>query len=276
MIPLPRPSRDYSADYEAISARRKSPQVRAQLTAVAPQVKSAYARYAASIDNYTSVLSTAPKSVKIALRSNFDLLDTGASFEFIRNQLLAEASGRCPLCAQGTPASLDHFLPKEHFPELSVLPSNLIPACERCNRLKQDKRHVPGGPRFLHAYFDRLPNEELLVAAVDTQNSVTVRFEIVRSKRGVDRKTLADVRYHFQELKLGKYYESEANVELFDRLAAIQMYFDAGGEEAVQAYLGTEHRSCLAKRGPNYWRTAFYLGLSRSDSFCSGAFQQLV
>jgi len=41
---------------------------------------------------------------------------------------LAPKNGLCPLCGQGTVASLDHFLPKSSFSALAVNPANLIPA----------------------------------------------------------------------------------------------------------------------------------------------------
>lgn len=52
----------------------------------------------------------------------------------IYNALLNAAEERCPFCGGiGTPRNLDHFLPKAHFPQFSVLPINLVPACRDCN-----------------------------------------------------------------------------------------------------------------------------------------------
>jgi hypothetical protein len=52
----------------------------------------------------------------------------------IYDSLLNSAKEKCPFCGGiGTPRNLDHFLPKAHFPQFSVLPRNLIPACRDCN-----------------------------------------------------------------------------------------------------------------------------------------------
>ncbi len=52
----------------------------------------------------------------------------------IYDALLNSAKEKCPFCGGiGTPRNLDHFLPKAHFPQFSVLPHNLIPACRDCN-----------------------------------------------------------------------------------------------------------------------------------------------
>ncbi|WP_180698317.1 HNH endonuclease signature motif containing protein [Pseudomonas crudilactis] len=52
----------------------------------------------------------------------------------IYEKLLNSAKESCPFCGGiGTPRNLDHFLPKSHFPQFSILPSNLVPSCRDCN-----------------------------------------------------------------------------------------------------------------------------------------------
>lgn len=52
----------------------------------------------------------------------------------IYDHLLNAANDRCPYCGGiGRPRNLDHYLPVAHFPQFSVLPKNLVPACRDCN-----------------------------------------------------------------------------------------------------------------------------------------------
>jgi hypothetical protein len=52
----------------------------------------------------------------------------------IYEALLNAAKEKCPFCGGiGTARNLDHFLPKAHFPQFSILPHNLVPACRDCN-----------------------------------------------------------------------------------------------------------------------------------------------
>jgi len=54
--------------------------------------------------------------------------------------------GVCPYCdgpLTAGRAKLDHFLPKENFPFLSVTPDNLVPACTDCNSIQIKGRKVP-------------------------------------------------------------------------------------------------------------------------------------
>jgi len=52
----------------------------------------------------------------------------------VYDSILNSAQDKCPFCGGiGTPRNLDHFLPKAHYPQFSVLPSNLVPSCRDCN-----------------------------------------------------------------------------------------------------------------------------------------------
>lgn len=47
---------------------------------------------------------------------------------------LLAANDRCPYCSGiGVSKNLDHYLAKKLYPQFSVLPANLVPACRDCN-----------------------------------------------------------------------------------------------------------------------------------------------
>jgi hypothetical protein len=62
----------------------------------------------------------------------------------------------CPSCGEdGAPGTLDHYLPKEYFPELSICLLNLTPMCNRCQGEKSSDFLTESEERmFLHPYFD--------------------------------------------------------------------------------------------------------------------------
>lgn len=62
----------------------------------------------------------------------------------------------CPSCGEpGRPRTLDHYLPKAIFPELSVLLLNLTPMCDWCQGEKlSDFVTKDGQKRYIHPYFD--------------------------------------------------------------------------------------------------------------------------
>lgn len=68
---------------------------------------------------------------------------------------------RCPICgSQGGDVHMDHFLPKSVFPTLCVTPDNLIPICQRCNKLKGTHFGFAEDSQLFHLYFDRIPTIE--------------------------------------------------------------------------------------------------------------------
>lgn len=62
----------------------------------------------------------------------------------------------CPSCGEpGRPRTLDHYLPKDIFPEFSVLLLNLTPMCDWCQGEKLASYVTEDGKkRYIHPYFD--------------------------------------------------------------------------------------------------------------------------
>lgn len=75
-----------------------------------------------------------------------------AIYNRIRN---AAPNNRCPLCGVGNVAHCDHHLPKSRYPDLSILPINLVPACHFCNDKKRAKYPATAGQQTFHPYFDK-------------------------------------------------------------------------------------------------------------------------
>ena len=61
----------------------------------------------------------------------------------------------CPMCGSTGATSLDHYLPKEEYPEFSIFSYNLLPCCVACNQKRGNSgAFTRFGDSFLHPYFD--------------------------------------------------------------------------------------------------------------------------
>ncbi|SDA25273.1 hypothetical protein SAMN03159355_03109 [Pseudomonas sp. NFPP10] len=60
----------------------------------------------------------------------------------------------CPMCGGEGPRTIDHYLPKEWYPEFAVLSYNLIPSCGTCNSKRGSYNHPQQPHPVLHPYFD--------------------------------------------------------------------------------------------------------------------------
>ncbi len=79
------------------------------------------------------VIGDLKKSDLIKLYSTY-FAKKGKPARIIYDAMMAAAKEKCPFCGGiGRPRNLDHFLPKAHYPQFSVLPLNLVPSCRDCN-----------------------------------------------------------------------------------------------------------------------------------------------
>lgn len=79
-----------------------------------------------------------------AKKYNLDWID-----KLYINKLLS-----CPMCGGDGPRTIDHYLPKEWYPEFSVLSYNLIPSCATCNSKRGSYNRPQQAYPALHPYFD--------------------------------------------------------------------------------------------------------------------------
>lgn len=106
----------------------------------------------------------------------------------LRSKLLAAAGGSCPFCGELLdPRTLDHFLPKEYFPEFAATSANLVPICDNCNRAKDTRVTNAAGARlFRHPYFDANLSTPLLFSQISWSGAVpTFSLEPIATLSGV-------------------------------------------------------------------------------------------
>ena len=185
----------------------------------------------------------------------------------IYDSLLSQA-GRCPFCALGHASTLDHYLPKAKYPQLSVLPMNLVPSCKDCNTGKSSAIAVKAEDQCLHPYFDHqiFINEQWLYAEVIPSTPEFVRY-FVEAPAHWDDVSKGRVQSHFKDFKLASRYADEAADELAARKFYIDVYKEQCGSGALVELLQLEAKS-YAKQYVNSWRTALYQALASKNWDC--------
>lgn len=278
MIRLPRPDRDRLADLDLAVSRRR-PSSRRVLMGVRTGIIDAYGDYEnvlRDVRRFTSLANGSDVLTKVLL-GNYALLDKGRPLEDLRNSIFRTALSRnyrCPLCERAQVCALDHFLPKNHFPEYSILADNLIPVCERCNRLKGDECDRVGGLLMFHAYFDEFPDKEILFAEANVNNTVSIRYSL-RHSNEIDNLTFKRVEKQFEILGLFDFYQMEAVAELTDQVDLYDETYDSLGNSGLRSTLNALARGA-ERKGVNNWKAALYRALSRNTEFCSGGYRKLL
>lgn len=178
---------------------------------------------------------------------------------------------RCPYCRYGAIETLDHVLPKEHYPAFSVHPSNLVGSCNRCNKGKHNS--VPSGPgdSSLHPYFDVVDDKLWLIAEIVQTTPAAALFR-VGDNPGFDANLEARLRRQFGELDLARLYSDIATEEIAGIEEELEEVFQTGIPDDVAAHLMRKSRS-RRKVIRNSWQAALYDAMATSGWYCSGGFR---
>ncbi len=190
-----------------------------------------------------------------------------AIYDRIRN---SAPNNRCPLCGVGNVAHCDHHLPKARYPDLSILPVNLVPACHFCNDKKRAKYPTSAGQQTFHPYYDgHLLNDSWVRASLnpgpppvlvfDTNPPVT--WSLIDKQR---------VQRHFEVCKLAITFTTNANDELPIVRDRLKMQANRGGLAAVQQFLNDERDLHMIR--PNSWQYATYRTLASDPWFVNGGY----
>ena len=275
---LPLPSNDPSTVFLACVDRVRDHDLRARLQSVQPHIAFVSASYREAADlrqfhtipsegNVNGVVTTDEMSDVYKFR----MARKHSAGRHIYDSLMAASPlGRCPLCGQGTVSTLDHYLPRTHFPSLAVTPANLIPACKDCNHAKGEIYPLHENEQTLHPYFDDVEDEAWLFAEVIQQSPATLRFYV--QPPVLWNPVLANrVTRHFNIFGLAKTYGSYAGEEIAIIRHNLQGIYVTGGANQVRAHLTERFESALAVH-INSWHTASYRALAESAWFCDGGF----
>jgi 5-methylcytosine-specific restriction endonuclease McrA len=176
----------------------------------------------------------------------------------------------CPLCGHRTVEQVDHYLPKSKYPSLVVLPINLVPSCEKCNKIKLDDSPSNALEQTLHPYYDDVTDHQWLFAEVRETSPASFRF-FVRGVAAYDDELNSRISYHFNTLELNVLYASQTGAFISDiRHKLIDLHSQAGMAE-VRSYL-LEEEVTRSRNNINSWQRAMFQALTQSDWFCDGGF----
>lgn len=191
----------------------------------------------------------------------------------IYDSLLSRAPlGRCPFCGMGHASTLDHYLPKTKYPQLSVVPLNLVPSCKDCNTGKSIAVSSTAGDQSLHPYYDHqsFVDEQWLYAEVMHTAPATIRF-YVQAPTHWDDISKARVQSHFRDFKLAARYSVEASSQIACLRDTLSRYRELLGAEGVRQHLMIEAQANYRQHS-NSWQTAMFQALAISDWYCDRGF----
>lgn len=267
MRSLAAPVRDAVADLEQCARTTRGVR-RAAVRARQADVLGLYDAYLAARGQPGTVAESRDWAEADHFFALFDFLSDRRSLSALRSSLKDAAGNLCLLCSFRQVDGLDHHLPRAHHPALSILPSNLVPACTQCNGLKGSDCHPDAARQFSHPYFDAIPRDVpwLVCEPFDQQGVWSPLFDI---DVGViaDANTRLRVRRQFDHLQLSDDYHTAAvqYVSGFERSWSTTVETD--GVDALLRQLRNDIGSLSIKHGASYWQAVLHRGLLADSRF---------
>lgn len=165
----------------------------------------------------------------------------------------------CPACGEdGTPNTLDHYLPKETYPEFSITPANLFPMCDVCQGEKGTKTVNAGNERlFLHPYFDQFANEQVVALVIGRPFDAPTTIAI-EPHPGLDAAQSALVSRHLEELDIARRYHRFFRNEYLRLLRLVQRTREQGQDVRQNLEL---FRDYALSKSTNTWQHVLYAGV---------------
>lgn len=178
----------------------------------------------------------------------------------------------CPICGIDPPVELDHYLPKALFEPLSLYAWNLVPLCESCNgdKLPQD------AGKFVHAYFDILPDVQFLQVEVSIENGGLVTKYSVDVNAELPAPFLAKLTFQMEALSLNNRFQKDVNTYLVGHATGLRMAAEWGGKNGVRYYLDRQSGVETVAFYRNHWRPVLLKALANYDEFCGGRFKEVL
>ena len=187
------------------------------------------------------------------------------------DDLLLLRSPRCPYCALGHSSTLDHYLPKSRYPDFSVTPCNLVPACRDCQSKKGFRIALSPSLQTLHPYFDggHFVTETWLVAAIHpgTPFSATFNADPPNHWSAIDQDR---VRQHVEQHALASRFAIESASELAILRTLNRSHRASGQTDLIRASLEAQRDANIAIHR-NSWQSALYSALAVNTTYINAA-----
>lgn len=177
----------------------------------------------------------------------------------ILESLRARTLQICPACGEdGTPNTLDHYLPKDDFPEFAITAANLSPMCDICQGAKKTKTVTVENERiFLHPYYDEFLDAQVVVLTfmkpLETPPSITLQ-----PSYALDATQKELVSRHIQGLEVTRRYNHFFRDE-YMRLLRLTSDMRLRGQnirEQLESF-----RNMASYKSVNSWLHVFYAGV---------------
>lgn len=206
---------------------------------------------------------------------NAQLSKQGSKARYVYDHIKGNALHElCSYCQYGIADTLDHFIPITVVHQLAVDPWNLVPACNRCNKLLQNKFITVPEQQMIHPYAVPAsvpPSARWLRAIVHAGDAPVMTFH-ADPDSSVDDVTRGRIINQFELLELGKLYRIVSARELSGTCHRLSERFSGAQSKSVAAHLRELSEEAFAT-DTNERRGAMYEALAADAWFTTTGYR---
>lgn len=268
---------DYNLKLNEIITAKRTTQGK-NLALILPDLLKRFEQYNKTCTNLEKLKAT-PKKIqphKDALKELYEMPIT--CVEDLLKQIKAIKPRCCPYCGKhAIPETLDHYLPKEKYPEFSIYYQNLIPCCGRCNNLKSTNIIENNERVIFNPYFDNFLDDIFLkvIIYIDKKSSLPI-FEIEIDDSLIGNKSKNICEKHLTKLKLrGDYidYFSDGVQHIKNKYKPENIKVDL---DTLKFDITRELNAEIKRFGVNNWICALYRAILANESFLKNYYKDIL
>lgn len=175
----------------------------------------------------------------------------------------------CPFCGIDRCHTLDHYLPRTAYPEFAVHPWNLMPCCDRCNRIKSTQVLDSSSKRLVfNIYSDVISTTSLLKASVALNaNNLPRATFILDQTATVSVTEMNAMNRHLTALGLFDEYASASNEYFSEIVSSLREHHARANAARIIHYLEREANRYQNLFNINHWRSVLLRGMADSPTF---------
>ena len=252
------------------------PNRKTRLLSLITKVDPIYSNYDSKLNSnnlplLTSLITSASEKVDLLSLYSYKNSKLTAFRRAISTDTSSNYQSTCQYCTVNSVNSLDHFIPKDLFPEFSVHPSNLVPSCTECNSKKLDRWLNNNHHFFLNLYIDLLPNNQYLFVELNviSLNNIDINFKVDNSNN-IPVQLYTIITSHYTELELFQRFKDKSSDVVIELTNSIQASLRNG--VSMPTIQQTTLDTCnLDKqhKGHNYYQIILKEALIQSNNYLS-------
>lgn len=227
-------------------------------------------------DKFTTKSIYKIKSISFTLFERDSLIDLysyrSAIIKSVKNKILDKQiitiNATCQYCTINSVGTLDHFIPKEEFPEFSVNPLNLFPCCSECNSKKSKFSFDGEESLFINLYLDELPEKEYLKAKFVFNDDVPMVTFTLANDEMINEELFNTISNHYKRLNLLERMRAVSNERITDIINSIKRSFKINNDiNTLKKFIIEEEMENKSSYGYNHWKSVLVLSLISYNDF---------